>query len=160
MGVANPALRVIYRELGNPNFLCKFFTNQQIVNDWRTEAVGGMESALMLWEACCIPSLFHGSGSWMEIPSQTVHKLNFLQRWFVRLVLRVGLGTPVASLLWDFGLLDMRLRVWIEKLMFVSHKKIEYVRDTFRARYMLSPFAGNFSQDRLFAQTNWLCWCW
>ena len=29
----------------------------------------------------------------------------------------------MASLLWDFGLLDMRLRIWIEKIMLVLHIK-------------------------------------
>ena len=29
----------------------------QIVNDWRSKVVGGMETAILLWEACCIPSL-------------------------------------------------------------------------------------------------------
>ena len=29
----------------------------------------------------------------------------------------------MASLLWDFGRLDMRLRIWIEKIMLVLHIK-------------------------------------
>ena len=37
------------------------------------------------------------------------------------MVLQVGPGTPVASLLWDFGLLDMGIRVWIEKVMLALH---------------------------------------
>ena len=224
----------------------------QIINDWRAQAVGGMESALMLWDACCIPSLLHGSGTWTEITGQTVDKLNSLQRWFIRLVLQVGPGTPVASLLWDFGLLDMRLRVWMEKLMLVLHirrlgektlarmiyeeqisenwpglvqeteeicqelkiesvhttemnsrmyrkvvsvachikneqlirsqaegkvkcdkisqekygkkdyiknNQIHHVRQTFKAKFGMYPFAGNFSKDKRFARTDWLCRC-
>ena len=34
-----------------------------IVNDWRAQTVGGMETALMLWEVCCIPSMLHGAGT-------------------------------------------------------------------------------------------------
>ena len=59
----------------------------------------------------------------MEMSAQTEKKLNSLQYWFVRLVLRVGPGAPSASLLWDFSLLDMGLRIWIEKLMLVLHIK-------------------------------------
>ena len=33
----------------------------------------------------------------------------------------MGPGAPKASLLWDFGLLDMGLRVWIEKVMLALH---------------------------------------
>ena len=29
----------------------------QIVNDWRAKVVGGFETALLLWELCCVPSL-------------------------------------------------------------------------------------------------------
>ena len=36
-----------------------------IVNDWRARVVGGMETALMLWETCCIPSMMHGAGTWV-----------------------------------------------------------------------------------------------
>ena len=57
----------------------------------------------------------------MQISSQTEKKLDTLQRWFIRLVLQVGPGAPVASLLWDFSLLDMGLRIWREKLMLVLH---------------------------------------
>ena len=28
----------------------------QVVNDWRAEVVGGMETAILLWESCCISS--------------------------------------------------------------------------------------------------------
>ena len=40
----------------------------KIVNDWRARVCGGMATALILWEACCIPSLLHGAGTWTEIP--------------------------------------------------------------------------------------------
>ena len=35
-----------------------------IVNDWRAQTIGGMETALMLKESCCIPSMLHGTGTW------------------------------------------------------------------------------------------------
>ena len=92
-----------------------------IVNDWRAQAVGGLETALMLWEACCIPSMLHGAGTWVDINSATEKKLNALQNWFVRLALRIGQGSPVSALLWDFQLLDMSLRIWREKIMMVIH---------------------------------------
>ena len=92
-----------------------------IVNDWRAQTVGGMETALMLWEACCIPSMLHGAGTWVQISTATENKLNALQVWFLRLALRLGQGSPVVSLLWDSSLLDMSLRVWREKTMMVLH---------------------------------------
>jgi hypothetical protein len=73
----------------------------QIVNDWRSQIVGGMETALKLWEVCCIPILLHGAGTWTEISTKTEKLLNKCQNWFLRLVLLVGPGTPLPSLLWD-----------------------------------------------------------
>jgi hypothetical protein len=92
-----------------------------IVNDWRSQAAGGMETALLLWEACCIPSLLHGAGTWVDITRATERKLNMLQQWFLRLVLQVGPGAPLASLCWETGTVDMKLRIWKEKLMLVLH---------------------------------------
>ena len=34
-----------------------------IIQDWRSQAVGGIDSALLMWEACCIPSLLSGAGT-------------------------------------------------------------------------------------------------
>ena len=93
----------------------------QIVNDWRAEVVGGMETGLMLWEKCVIPSLLHGAGTWVQMTADSVRLLNSLQRWFMRMLLQVGPGVPTASLTWESGLLDMEQRVWVEKLMFIFH---------------------------------------
>ena len=222
-----------------------------IVNDWRAQIVGGLETALMLWEACCIPSLLHGAGTWVQINQATENRLNSLQVWFLRLILRIGQGSPVASLLWDSSLLDMSLRVWRQKILMVVHlrsldeptlarqvyeeqkkqnwpglasetkticdnlniedcnitqlgklKYMEYVtqachdlnekrlrekatslkcarisaeeygkkkylqeknisdaRDHYRARFGLLAFAGNYSHDKKYAKSDWLCQC-
>ena len=223
-----------------------------IVNDWRSEAAGGMNTALLLWEACLIPSLLQGASTWMEISTKTLKKLNSLQQWFVRLILQVGPGAPLAALTWETGLLDMKLRIYKEKLMLILHlrevdesslasriyheqlakgwpglakegtdickeldiedvnttdltksefkrviqgalqtrdevmmrenaenktkceeimkesygkklylseNKIEDVRFRFKRRVGLLPFAGNYSNDKRYARSNWLCRC-
>ena len=98
---------------------CREIAN--VVNDWRSRAVGGMEAALQLWEACIVPSLLHGAGTWVDMAAATELKLNKIQNWFVRLVLQVGPGAPLAGLLWDSCLLDMGFRVWREKLLLMLH---------------------------------------
>ena len=80
-----------------------------------------MESALLLWQACCLPSLLHGAGTWTEISVKTENRLNAIQRWFVKLIYQVGPGAPLASLYWDLALLDMGLLVWVEKVMLILH---------------------------------------
>lgn len=93
----------------------------QIVNDWRARVVGGMETALLLWEVCCVPSLLHGSGTWTGISKNTEKQLNKILNWFLRLVLQVGPGASLAALSWDFSMLEMSLRVQMEKVMFVLY---------------------------------------
>ena len=92
-----------------------------IVEDSRSRAAGGLETALLLWQACCIPSLLAGCATWVEMTKATEKRLNSIQNWFLRLILQVGPGAPLASLLWDTGLLDMGLLVWREKLLLILH---------------------------------------
>ena len=91
----------------------------KVVNDWRSRCVGGMETAILLWEKCCIPSLLHGSGTWIKTSPDTIKVLNKIQHNFLRMVLSVGPGAPVASLCFESGVLDMEIRIWIELCMVV-----------------------------------------
>ena len=45
------------------------------------------------------------------------------------------------------------------KKEYLNEKKIEDVRIMFKSRIGLMPFAGNYSHDKRFAKTNWLCRC-
>ena len=93
----------------------------QIISDWRAHLVGGMETALFLWESCCVPSLLNGAGTWTQISAATEKKLNAIQSNFLRLAFQTGPGSPLASMTWDSGVLDMSLRVWVEKIMLIIH---------------------------------------
>ena len=86
-----------------------------VINDWRATQVGGMESALLLWESCCISSLLHGAGTWVKIRSATEKKLNKLKILYILLILKIGPGSPVAAIMWDFSKLNFKFRIWIEK---------------------------------------------
>ena len=45
------------------------------------------------------------------------------------------------------------------KKEYVKEKNIKEAREIFKTRVGLQPFAGNFSNDRRFARTEWLCFC-
>ena len=124
-GLSDSAAETVAAREGKIKGACLEIT--MIVNDWRSRMVGGMETALLLWEACCIPSLLHGAGTWVDISETTIKKLNQIQCWYLRLALQVGQGAPRASLLWDNQVLDMQLRIWKEKniacLACLAHKK-------------------------------------
>jgi hypothetical protein len=187
----------------------------------------------------------------VEISKATVKRLNTIQVWFLRLILRLGPGSFCAALLWDSQQLDMGLRVYIQKVLLVLHlrsleeetlaakiyeeqktqnwpglvqetkmickelniedcnstclnktdyksllikachvkneemlrlqatetkgarmrtepygkqeyitsKNIEQARSWFRTRFGLQDFAGNYSHNRKFAKSDWLCRC-
>ena len=224
----------------------------QIVNDWRSHLVGGVMTAVTLWERCCVPSLLHGAGTWVEITPETVKRLNATQQWYWRLIFQVGPGSPLSSLAWDLTCLDMGVRVMQHKVLLALHlrhldqeslaarvyleqqamgwpglaseveqiceelnienanttkcDKSEYklilslachrknedilralaegkekclrigneqygqkeylqnkcfseVRNIYRTRYGQRDFAGNFSKDKKYRKTNWMCHC-
>ena len=91
------------------------------MNDYRSQIVGGMETAILLWEACCVPSLLNGAGTWVDISKATEKRLDQIHYWGLRLFLQTGPGTPLASLLWDFGFLNMAIRIKIEKILLIFH---------------------------------------
>ena len=252
-GLADSVMETIKAKEGKVRGACLEVAS--IVEDWRAKAVGGIEAAFILWESCCIPTLLSGSGNWLNITGAAEQKLEALQHWFVRLVLRVGPGCPAPCLRWETGLLSMRMRIWVEKLMLVRHvrgldistiarrvyeeqklqkwpglvreaaaicemlgledanevdmtrwntkqyrkiiieacklkdekelreaaaglkkcerimedhygkkeymstKNLSEVRSTFYTRVQMHPFGGNFSHDKRFQKTNWLCAC-
>ena len=45
------------------------------------------------------------------------------------------------------------------KKMYLALHRIQDVREMFRTRWGLLPFAGNYSNDRRFAKTSWRCRC-
>ena len=109
-GLADSVAATVETKEGKVKAACLEIAN--IVNDWRAETVGELETAIILWEACVIPSLLHSCSTWMQISRATENKLNNLQRWFVRLIMQVPQGTPSSSLTWETGLMDMKLRIW------------------------------------------------
>lgn len=42
---------------------------------------------------------------------------------------------------------------------YISDKKISEVRHWFKTRYKMQPFASNYSRDKKYAKTEWLCKC-
>ena len=92
-----------------------------IVEDWRSHLVGGFVTGFLLWESCCVSSLLHNSGSWIELSRPAEKRLESLQVWFLRLLLHQGPGVASGSLLWETKTLSMKLRIWREKASLALH---------------------------------------
>ena len=69
LGLADSVAKTVEAREGKIKGACMEIAS--IVNDWRATVAGGMETALLLWEACCIPSLLHGAGTWVDMSRET-----------------------------------------------------------------------------------------
>ena len=83
--------------------------------------MGGFVTGLLLWESCCVSSLLHNSGSWVGLSEPAEKRLEALQLWYLRLLLRQGPGAASGSLLWETKTLSIKLRIWREKLSLGLH---------------------------------------
>ena len=92
-----------------------------VVEDFRAVRVSGFQTAIDLWELAILPSLLNGCEVWVDISSETEKQLENIQYQYLCLVLQVGPGTPRAALLAQTGLLSMKYRIWIEKVMMIIH---------------------------------------
>ena len=94
-----------------------------IVEDWRSQCIGGFRSALDLFELTILPTLLNNAETWVEMTEEAVNMLEELQLFFVRLVLRVPKSTPKPALKSETGLTSMKLRIWKKKVMMIHHLK-------------------------------------
>ena len=92
-----------------------------VVEDYRAVRISGFQTAIDLWELAIIPSLLNGCEVWVDISLETEKQLEDLQYKYLSLVLQVGPGTPRSALLAQTGLLSMKYRIWVEKVMMIMH---------------------------------------
>ena len=92
-----------------------------IVQDCRSQVVGGITAGLDIWETAHIPSLLNNSENWIQISKESLDKLEELQNTLYRMLLAVPRTTPVPSLAWDLGGVKMKFRIIAKKLLFVHH---------------------------------------
>ena len=96
------------------------FKVKAMMEDFRLQAIGGMEGAWILWEKAIIPSLLSGCGSWIGIGKKTYEKLDEIQNEFLRMIYSCPPSTPKPALRSQAGMLDMKHRIWTEKISVVA----------------------------------------
>ena len=96
------------------------FEIKQVVEDCRSEVVGGIRTGLMLWEACVLPYVLYNSSTWLKIRQKDIDSLNQLQNLFLNHLLKVQ-HCPSLMMLWDLGLIPMHFRILKEKLLLYHH---------------------------------------
>ena len=92
-----------------------------IIEDFRINSIGGVLTGINLWELAVIPMMLNNCGTWDEINSESMKKLNNLQNTLMQYLLKTPKTTPTPSLAWDFGILPIKYRVMIRKLCLAKH---------------------------------------
>ena len=94
-----------------------------IVDDFRSQCIGGFMAAVDIWELAIIPTLLNNAGTWTEMDESTEERLEELQLFYVRLILQVPVSTPKTALRSETGLMSMKHRVEKEKVMLIHFIK-------------------------------------
>ena len=99
-----------------PRVKAAMFEIKGIIEDFRSQCIGGTMGALDLWELSVLPMLLNNAGTWTEISDDSIELLEELQNMFVRLLMHLPVSTPKPVLTFDTGLLSMRHRIMAAKL--------------------------------------------
>ena len=82
--------------------------------------LGNSTIAFRLFEAQIIPALLHNAESWIGITDKIIKDLQDFQDKFIRKVLQLPTSTTKAIYQWDSGMLSMKWRIALKKLLFVN----------------------------------------
>ena len=86
-----------------------------IIEDCRSQSLGGMTVGLDIWETAVVPCLLTNSQTWVDIKDKTVKKLYVFQDNFYRTLLSCPISTPRTSLAWDCGGVRFKFRIMQNK---------------------------------------------
>ena len=92
-----------------------------IIEDCRSNTLGGLKVGLDIWETAYVPSLLNNCSTWMEMEEATLNKLEDLQNSFYRNLLNVPFTTPKPALIWEVAGMKMKYRIMLSKITFLHH---------------------------------------
>ena len=92
-----------------------------IVNDYRIQKRGGLNTGILPWEVAVIPMLLNNAGTWNNINEKSIRKLNNLQNLLIRNIFATPRSTPTPALCWDTGLLTMQHKIELKQLNLLYH---------------------------------------
>ena len=101
--------------------IASIYEIRTVVEDCRSNVVGGMSVGIDLWESTVLPMLLFNSETWMSMSQSTLNELEDIQKRFLRCLLAVGPGCPIPSLYWETGVTVIKYRILQKKLLFIHH---------------------------------------
>ena len=94
---------------------------KNVIEDLRSKNIGAIKTGMEIFELSVIPFVLYNSEVWDSIPSEAFDLLNKIHLTFLRMILKTPISTPIPSLLWETGSLDMETRIIKRKLNFYHH---------------------------------------
>ena len=83
-GLSRSALETIRARQGKIKAVS--YEIRAIIEDYRSEVVGGALCGIELWKLCALPSLLSSCSTWMEVTPQAIEIAEQLQLDFLRLL--------------------------------------------------------------------------
>lgn len=97
------------------------FEVKSILEDFRMQKVGGLIGGFDIWEMAIVQSLLNNAQTWTDISEESIEVLEDLQNLFLNLILSSPKSTGKPALLWETGMLSMKIRIYKKKLSLINH---------------------------------------
>ena len=96
------------------------FEAKSLIQDYRLQAIGGMEGAWDLWNFGICASILANRGSWVKLTKKALGQLEECQNQYLRMIYSCPPSTPVPALRSQAGMTTMLARIWTEQICLVS----------------------------------------
>ena len=101
--------------------IASIYEIRSVVEDCRSNFVGGLSTGIDLWESAVLPMLLFNAETWVSISEASIKTLEDIQKRFYRCLMAVGAGCPTPSLYWETSGILMKYRILQKKLCFLHH---------------------------------------
>ena len=88
-----------------------------LMEDFKMQAIAGMQAASILWQKAILQTLLSGCGAWIGIGEKIHRMLDEIQNNQLQMIYYCPLSTPEPSLV---GMQNMKHRIWLKKLCVVA----------------------------------------
>ena len=114
------------------------FKVKSIIEDFKLQAIAGMEGALIIWKRAILPTLLSGCAGWIGAGNKIYLKLDEIQNKYLWTIYSCPPTTPKPSLRSHAGLTSIKHYIWLEKVCLMSRLLHTYLDKDNYARVILN----------------------
>ena len=91
------------------------------MEDRRAECLGGINTALLVFQQSILPTLWHNAETWINTSKKSMRIISGLYSSFFQTIFRIGSGTPQPNFYWQTAMLLPQYFLLQKKLGFLYH---------------------------------------